>query len=89
MRARTCILFLFTLSTAMSYGIAAIAADLPKEGTYKGTYFGYGTYKTNSFGNDRMVTVFGAVANCVETRLAMSPKHRGYRVKLRGQCIER
>ena len=31
----------------------------------------------------------GAVANCVETRLAMSPKYRGYRVKLRGQCIER
>jgi hypothetical protein len=27
-----------TLSTAMAFAISAIAADLPKEGTYKGTY---------------------------------------------------
>ena len=29
-----------TLAIAMSFGISAMAADMPKEGEYKGTYAG-------------------------------------------------
>ena len=32
----------FTLSAAMAFGAAAMAADLPKEGTYSGTYSAFG-----------------------------------------------
>lgn len=33
MQPRTCLLSAFTLSSAMFFGVAAMAADLPKEGT--------------------------------------------------------
>jgi hypothetical protein len=36
---------------------SAMAADLPKEGTFKGTYTGFGTYKTFMIG-DRALHVF-------------------------------
>ena len=57
MQVRTCLLSAFTVSMAMFFGIAGLAADLAKEGTYKGTYSGHGTLKTNSVG-DRTVAVF-------------------------------
>jgi hypothetical protein len=37
MQPRTSILSACTLSTAMAFGVAAMAADLPKEGTFSGT----------------------------------------------------
>ena len=55
MRLRTCILSAFTLSTGMAFGAAAMAADLPKEGTYTGTWTGLGTYKTTQVGPDRLL----------------------------------
>ncbi len=42
----------FTLTTAMAFGAAAMAADLPKEGTYKGTYAAVGTFKANPIGKE-------------------------------------
>jgi hypothetical protein len=38
--------------------MTGMAADLPKEGNYKGTYFSRGTFKTNSLGKDRTLVVF-------------------------------
>jgi hypothetical protein len=58
MQQRTSILSAFTLTTAMAFGAAAMAADLPKEGTYKGTYAAVGTVKANPIGKDRLLTVF-------------------------------
>jgi hypothetical protein len=57
MHPRTCI-FAITLTTAMAFGTAAMAADLPKEGTYKGTYAAVGTDKATKIGKDRLLTVF-------------------------------
>ena len=54
MQPRTCI-FAFTLGTAMAFGAAAMAADLPKEGTYSVTYSGLGTFKAVPVGKERMV----------------------------------
>jgi hypothetical protein len=42
MQSRTSILSAFTLTTAMASG-AAVAADLPKEGTFNATYSAFGT----------------------------------------------
>jgi hypothetical protein len=47
-----------TLGAAMFMGAAAIAADLPKEGTYSGTTSGYGTYKAMPVGKERLLLVF-------------------------------
>jgi hypothetical protein len=55
MQSRTCILSAFTLSTAMAFGVAALAADLPKEGTYRGTYSGVGTAKATPIGKERLL----------------------------------
>ena len=56
MQPRTC-LSAFTLSTAMTFGAAAIAADLPKEGTFSGTYAGAGTFlKTYPVGKERSLS---------------------------------
>jgi hypothetical protein len=55
MQPRTCMLSAFTLSTAMALGAPAIAADLPKEGTYSGTFSGWGTFKGTQIG---LLTVF-------------------------------
>jgi len=38
--------------------IAAMAADLPKEGTSTGTYTGSGTFKATAIGKDRILTSF-------------------------------
>ena len=42
---------------SLALGTAAIAADLPKEGAFKGTFSSYGTYKTTKVG-DVALTVF-------------------------------
>jgi hypothetical protein len=55
MQSRTCILPAFTLGTAMAFGVAALAADLPKEGTFRGTYSGVGTAKATSIGKERLL----------------------------------
>jgi hypothetical protein len=47
-----------TLNTAMAFAISAIAADLPKEGTYKGTYTSFGTIKFIAVGKERVLTVW-------------------------------
>jgi hypothetical protein len=46
------------VSTAMVLGAAAPAADLPKEGTYKGAYSGYGTYKVMPVGKERVLVLW-------------------------------
>jgi hypothetical protein len=57
MQPRTCRLSALTLSAAMSFGAAAtMAADLPKEGTYSGTYSAFGTFKATSIGKERLLT---------------------------------
>jgi hypothetical protein len=45
-----------TLSTAMFFGTAAMATDLPKEGTYNVTYSSFGTFKSTPIG--KQVTLF-------------------------------
>ena len=58
MRRRTYMLSAFALSTAIVLGMPARAADLPKEGKYKGTVSGYGTYKSIPVGKERVLTVW-------------------------------
>jgi hypothetical protein len=48
----------FTLGAAICFGAAAMAGDLPKEGTYNGTYISYGTYKATPIGKERLLLVF-------------------------------
>jgi hypothetical protein len=45
------------LSTVLTFGTATKAADLPKQGTFKGTFSSYGTVKTNKIG-DLTLTMF-------------------------------
>lgn len=58
MQPRTCMLSALTLGTAMFLGAAAIAADLPKEGTFSGTYSGFGTDKVTLIGKERLLDAF-------------------------------
>jgi hypothetical protein len=51
------------LSVLSSCGIGlsiatAMAADLPKEGGFSGTYTGLGTFKTTKIGDDRALVIF-------------------------------
>ena len=55
MQPRTCILSAFTLSIGVAVGAAAMAADLPKEGTYNDDYAAYGTAKATAFGKERVL----------------------------------
>jgi hypothetical protein len=56
MQSHTCLLSAFTLSTAMAFGVAALAADLPKEGTFDVTYTASGTAKVTSvIGKERVL----------------------------------
>jgi hypothetical protein len=45
------------IGTISGFAVSAVAADLPKEGTFNGTYTGIGTYKTIKIG-DRALTRF-------------------------------
>jgi hypothetical protein len=58
MQSRTCMLSAFTVSVAMFFAVAAMAADLPKEGTYTGTWTGLGTYKATQVGPDRLLVFY-------------------------------
>jgi hypothetical protein len=58
MQPRTGMLSAFTLSTAMFFGTAAMAADLPKEGTFNASYYGFGTYKATPIGKERLLFAF-------------------------------
>ena len=58
MQPRTCLLTVVALSAAMAFGVAAMAADLPKEGTYSGTYAGFGTAKVTAIGKERLLVAF-------------------------------
>jgi hypothetical protein len=58
MLQRTCILSVFTLSMAMASGAVAIAADLPKEGTFSVDYTGFGTSKLTAIGKERALITF-------------------------------
>jgi hypothetical protein len=44
MQRQTCILTGFTLITALALSATTMAADLPKEGTFSGTYSGAATF---------------------------------------------
>ena len=56
MQPRTTILSAVTLSTAMFFGTAVMATDLPKEGTYSVTYSSFGTFKSTPIG--KQVSLF-------------------------------
>lgn len=58
MQKRTCSLFAFTLGAVMFFGTAAIAGDLPKEGTYSSTYAAADTFKATPIGKERLLGVF-------------------------------
>jgi hypothetical protein len=49
---------ILTLTAAMAFGATAMAADLPKEGTFSGTYSGFGTAKVTPVGKDRTLVVW-------------------------------
>ncbi len=55
MQPRTCLLSALTLSTGMAFGAAAMAAELPKSGTYSGTYSASGTFKVTPVGKNRLL----------------------------------
>ena len=58
MQPRTYILSAFTLSTAMAFGVTAMATDLPKEGTFSGTYSGIGTFKGTHIAKERFLAAW-------------------------------
>jgi hypothetical protein len=58
MQTHKCIFPAFTLTAAMTVGLATMAAELPKEGTFKGTYSAMGTYKVNPIDKDRVLSTF-------------------------------
>jgi hypothetical protein len=55
MQPRATFLSAVTLGTAMVLGTAAMAIDLPKEGTYSGTYSAFGTCKATAIGKERLL----------------------------------
>jgi hypothetical protein len=55
MQPGTCVLSAFALTTATAFWVTAMAADLPKEGTFSGTYAGSGMCKINPVGKERTV----------------------------------
>jgi hypothetical protein len=58
MLSRASMLSVFTLSTATFFGMAAMAADLPKEGTYEFNYAAFGTIKPTPVGKDLVLLAF-------------------------------
>jgi hypothetical protein len=58
MQSHGSILSAFTLSAAMAFGAAAMAGDLPKEGTSSGTYSSFGTAKATAIGKERLLVAF-------------------------------
>ncbi len=58
MRTHKCILSGLALGTAMALGVAAMAADLPKEGTFSGTYSAASTEKGYPVGKERFLVTY-------------------------------
>jgi hypothetical protein len=58
LKSRTCRLSAFTLSAAMSFGAAAMAGDLPREGTYNANYTAFGTATPTAIGKERVLVTF-------------------------------
>ena len=58
MQRHTCMRSTFALGAAMFFGTAAMAADLPKEGTFSGTYYTFGTLKATRVGKELLLVVF-------------------------------
>lgn len=58
MQPRAWLLSAFTLSAAMAFGAAAMAGDLPKEGTYKADYTAFGAAKPTAIGKERVLVTF-------------------------------
>jgi hypothetical protein len=58
MRAHTGTLPALALTAAMAFRALALAADLPKEGTYSGTVSAAGTYKAYPVGKDRTLVTW-------------------------------
>jgi hypothetical protein len=57
MQPRTYILSALTLSSGIAFGATAMAADLPKEGTFNGTYSGFNTFKAITVGKEWLLSV--------------------------------
>jgi len=57
MQPRACLLSAVTLSAAMAFGAAAMADDLPKEGTFNVTYSASGTNKATAIGKERLLVL--------------------------------
>ena len=53
MLSHTCKLSAFALSAAMVFRVAAMAADLPKEGTFSGTHSDLGSRSQGTRGGER------------------------------------
>jgi hypothetical protein len=58
MQSNTCKLSAFTLSIVIVFGTAAMAADLPKEGTFSGSCSSVGTVKAILIGKERVLLTF-------------------------------
>jgi hypothetical protein len=58
MQPRTCLLSAFTLSTAMAFGVATMAADLPKEGNFNVDFIASGTFKATAIGKERALSTY-------------------------------
>ena len=69
MRPRTRLLSAFTLSTAIAFGVVAMAADLPKEGTFSGTLSNSGTVKATPVGKERLLVMFDENGSVVSNGL--------------------
>ncbi len=67
MRTHKCLWSTFTVLVAAAFTTAAIAADLPKEGTYSGTYSNPGTYKAYPVGKERVAVSWEADGATVGT----------------------
>jgi hypothetical protein len=58
MRSPTRVLSAFSLSAGLIFATVAKAADLPKQGTFSGTYFAFGTYKLTPIGKELFLSVW-------------------------------
>jgi hypothetical protein len=58
MQSRRQVLSALMLSSAVSLSAAAIAGNLPKEGSDSGTYSAYGTYKVVAVGKERVLILW-------------------------------
>src|SRR3954471_22742905 len=58
MRTHKCFLSALTLANAMAFGATAMAADLPKSGTYTQDYTAYGTAQVTEVGKERTLVAW-------------------------------